>query len=111
MSVVPVVAAYGGVGQAGVTGVIDAVGVGIELGGAATAAGVGDVPVQRHQDIIQGCGAVQDRLRCSLGRQRILEVEAGDLDSELHVTWWRREQKQNIYICCHVNIFIKCTQL
>ena len=46
--VVPVVAAYGGVGQAGVTRAVDAVGVGIELGGAATAAGVGDVTAQRR---------------------------------------------------------------
>lgn len=46
-SVVPVVAAYSGVGQAGVTGAVDAVGVGIQLGGAVTAAGVGDVLAQR----------------------------------------------------------------
>lgn len=84
---VPVVAAYGGVGQAGVTGAVDAVGVGVELGAAATAAGVGDVPTQRLQDNSQRCGAVQDRLRCILGRWSVLEMEGGGLDSELHVTW------------------------
>lgn len=93
MSAVPVVPAHGGVGQAGVTGAIDAVGVGIELGGAATAPGVGDVTAQCRQDTIQRCGAVQDRTRCILGRQGILEVEGGDLDSELHVTWWSQKKK------------------
>ncbi len=73
-------------GQAGVTGDIDAVGIGIELGAASTAAGVGDVTTQHLQNTIQQGGAVQDMLSCILGRQRILEVEGGDLDSELDIT-------------------------
>lgn len=86
ISVVPVVAAYGGVGQAGVTGAIDAVGVSIELGRAATTASVGDVSAQRLQDTIQLCGAVQEWLSCILGGWSVLEAEANDLDSELHIT-------------------------
>lgn len=89
----PVVAAYGGVGQAGVTGAVDAVGVGVELGAAATATGVGDVPAQCLQDTSQRSGAVQDRPRCILGRQSILEVESSDLDSELHITWWSKNNQ------------------
>lgn len=80
----PVVAAYGGVRQAGVTRDIDAVGISIQLGGAPTAASVGDVTAQRRHDTIQWCGAVQDRLWCVLGRKRVLEVESSDLHSELH---------------------------
>lgn len=84
----PVVAADGGGGQAGVAGAVDAVGVGFELGGAATAACVGDVAAQHLQNIIQRRGAVQDRLWCILGRRRVLEAEGGDLNSELHVAFF-----------------------
>lgn len=59
---IPVVAAYGGVGQTGVTLDVDAVGVSVELGRAATAAGVGDVTAQHLHDAIQRCAAVQHRL-------------------------------------------------
>ena len=90
---VPVEAAYGRVGQAGVTGAVDPVGVGTELGGAATTASVGDVPTQDLQDNVPRRGAVQDRLMCILGGWSILEVEGGDVDSELHVTWWREKMK------------------
>lgn len=79
-------------GQAGVTGTVDAVGVGVKFGAAATATGVGDVPAQSLQDTSQRCGAVQDRLTCILGRRSVLEVEEDDLDSELHITWWSKNK-------------------
>ena len=59
---VPVVAAHGGVGQTGVTLGVDAVGVGVELGRAAAAAGVGDVTAQHLHDAVQRRAAVQHRL-------------------------------------------------
>jgi len=52
MSAAPVEAAHGGVRQAGVTGAVNAVDVGFELSGAATAACVGDVPAQRRHDTV-----------------------------------------------------------
>lgn len=67
-SLVPVVAAYSGVRQTGVTRDVDAVGVGIQLGAAATAARVGDVTVQHGHNVLQRCEAVQGRLWCILGR-------------------------------------------
>lgn len=86
-AVVPVVAAYGGVRQTRVTRDVDAVGVSVELGGAATAAGVGDVAAQRRHYTVQWCGALQDGLWCILGRS--LEVEGSDLNPELHFPWRR----------------------
>lgn len=53
MSSVPVVAAYSGVGQAGVTRPVDVVGVCVELCRAAPAASVSDVTAQRHHDAFQ----------------------------------------------------------
>lgn len=53
MSSVPVVAAYSGVGQAGVTRPVDVVGVCVELCRAAPAAGVSNVTAQRHHDAFQ----------------------------------------------------------
>lgn len=85
--VIPVVAAYSVVWQAGVTRDIDAIGISIQLSGAATAASVGDVTAQHHHNTLQRCGAVQDWLWSILGRQRVLEVEGSDLDSELHVPY------------------------
>lgn len=66
-SFVPVVAAYSGVRQTGVTRDIDGVGIGVQLGAAATAASVGDVTVQHRHNVLQRCDAVQDQLRCILG--------------------------------------------
>lgn len=50
MSSVPVVAAYSGAGQAGVTRPVDVVGVCVELCRAAPTAGVSDVTAQRRRD-------------------------------------------------------------
>lgn len=92
MMMSPVVAAYGGVWQARVTRAVDAVGVRVQFDGAASAAGVSDITAQHLQDTIQRGAAVQDWLWCILGRRRIQEVEGGDLDSELHVTWRSRNR-------------------
>lgn len=88
----PVVAAYGGVGQARVTRAVDAVGVRVQFDRAASTAGVSDITAQHLQDTIQRGAAVHDWLWCILGRQMIQEVEGGDLDSELHVTWRSRNR-------------------
>lgn len=83
----PVVAADGGVRQAGVTGEVDAVSVRVQLGGTAAAAGVGDVPRQRRHDAVQQRGAVERRVQ---GRLPVLEVKGEDLDPELHGACRRR---------------------
>lgn len=85
-SSVPVEAAQGGERQAGIARRVDPVAVRVQLGGAAAAAGVGDVTAQRRQEAGSRRGAVQNRLGRVLGGQSLLELEAEHLDSELHLT-------------------------
>lgn len=62
MSSIPVVAAYGGVWQAGVTRDIDAISICIEFSRTASAAGVGDVTFQYRHYTIRRCGTVKHQL-------------------------------------------------
>lgn len=86
MTSLPVVTPHGGVWQAAVARDIDAVSICVQLCGAPTAATVSDVTAQHSHDTIQRRGAVHDRLWCILGRQRVLEAEGNNLDSELHIS-------------------------
>lgn len=70
--------------QAGVARQIDAVEVGVELGGAAPAAAEGHVSAQNCCDGVQRRGTVHGQLQwCIMGRQRGLEAEVDNLDIEL----------------------------
>lgn len=89
MSLLPVVAADGHVGQAGVTRDVDSIRIGVEFSRAAAAAGVDDVTGQHRHDAVQRRGAVEHRRRCILGSLRTLEVKGDDLDSELHGSYER----------------------
>lgn len=92
MSLIPVVAADGGVGQAGVTGDVDAVSVGVQFSRTAATASVDDVTSQHRQDPVQWRGAVKHRPWCILGSLRLLKVKGKELDSELYRPYQRRRK-------------------
>lgn len=89
MSFLPVVAADGHVGQAGVTWDVDSIRIGVEFSCTAAAAGVDDVAGQHRHDTVQLRGAVEHRSWCILESLRMLEVKGDNLDSELHSSYDR----------------------
>lgn len=89
MSFLPVVAADGHVGQAGVTWDVDSIRIGVQFSRTAAAAGVDDVTGQHRHDTVQWRGAVEHRSCCILGSLRMLKVKGDNLDSELHGSYKR----------------------
>lgn len=83
-SVLPVVAAYGRVWQAGVTRHVDAIGISVQFSSTEAAASVGDVIIQYRHNTVQWRGVVKHCPWCILGSQKVLEVKGSDLDSELY---------------------------
>lgn len=93
MAFIPVVAAHGQVGQAGVTWEVDAVSIGVQLSGTAATAGVDDVTRQHRHDAVQWRGAVTHHPWCILGRLRMLEAKGNQLDSEFYGPYERTREK------------------
>lgn len=89
MSFLPVVAADGHVGQAGVTWDVDSIRIGVKFSRTTAAAGVDDVTGQHRHYTVQWCGAVEQRSWCILGSVRMLELKGDNLDSELHSSYER----------------------